>query len=226
MTYLALGTEHFCNWGKCTYVCCYSASNWRFLHFHSSPITVFFNFFVANCVDAFCTKKWFEIFFDNADVVVVDTFSNTRSKLSFHFVYSYVCNTVKTFACNWDFFVKQKASSVVSFTRCFCCVLNVDVFGSNSVPFQIFKFETCLPTFAVAAFVKHNFAITCVCQIFIYKCDCNLCHFPPTLAVAVAVTKLVYCQKEKCATVFCKLGVPTTAKQHSLCVQQLQQHLQ
>ena len=44
--------------------------------------------------------------------------------------------------------------------------------------------------------------------------------------IAVVATKLVYCQKEKRATVFCKVGVPTTAKQHSVGLQQLQQHVQ
>jgi hypothetical protein len=33
----------------------------------------------------------------------------------------------------------------------------------------------------------------------------------------------VYCQNEKRATFFCKVGVPTTAKQHSFVLQQLQQ---
>jgi len=32
----------------------------------------------------------------------------------------------------------------------------------------------------------------------------------------------VYCQNEKRATVFCKVGVPTTAKQRSVCIQLLQ----
>ena len=72
------------------------------------------------------------------------------------------------------------------------------MFGSQSAPLQIFQFETCLPPSAVAAFVQHNFAVACVCQTFVDKCDCNICHTPHRSCLVA-----VYCLKAISATYFC-----------------------
>ena len=62
----------------------------------------------------------------------------------------------------------------------------------------VFQSEAGLPPIAVAAHVQHHLAVTCVCQIFVDKCDCNICHMPHSSCLVA-----VYCLKAIWATYFC-----------------------
>lgn len=118
-------------------------------------------------------KKRNEVFFDDCDVVVVDRFAMSTGNLSCHFVYGELGNHIKALAGDWHFLVKKEPCSVIGFTSCLCCVLQVLLFGSYPVPLQVFELESCLPFFAVTSFVEDNFTTSCMRQRFRFDGDVN-----------------------------------------------------
>jgi hypothetical protein len=62
--------------------------------------------------------------------------------------------------------------------------------------------------------------MTLVCYLLYVSSACSTLNASIFFSLC---TRTVYCQKEKRATVFCKVGVPIAAKQNTACIQQLQQ---
>jgi len=76
-----------------------------------------------------------------------------------------------------EYLDEDKLRSTIRYFTAQRCVLQVHMLGGCSVPLQVFEFVARLPPSAVATFVQHHFATTCVCEVFSDECYGNLYHF-------------------------------------------------